>query len=550
MLSLGNIFADEEVAEFCARVRRFLGLPRSAELGVTAEPKIDGLSCSLRYEGGALVQAATRGDGFEGEDVTANVRTIGAIPHKLRGRAGRLRGARRSLYGARGFRRAQRAPEGGGQAALRQSAQRRGGLAAPARSAHHRRAAAAILRLCLGRGQRAARRHPDRRDRGVPALRPAGQSADQALRFGARRCSRIIRAIEAQRATLGYDIDGVVYKVDSLALQERLGFVSRSPRWAIAHKFPAEQATTIVEAIEIQVGRTGALTPVAKLQPVTVGGVVVSNATLHNEDEIARKDVRVGDTVRVQRAGDVIPQVLEVLLDKRPQRRRALRLSRTSARSAARRRCARSTRRPASPTSCAAAPGTLVCPAQAVERLKHFCSRNAFDIEGLGDKQIELFFAEGLIKTAADIFTLAARDGAARPAPQRARGLWRNLGAQSVRGDRGAADDRRQPLPLRARHPPCRRDQRAAARPPFRRLRRACAPPRAAAGGRAPRSTRSRASARSSPRPCVDFFAEPHNETALDALAGAGDARADGGGRRRSSARRQDRSCSPARWSR
>ena len=203
-------------------------------------------------------------------------------------------------------------------------------------------------------------------------------------------------AIEAQRATLGYDIDGVVYKVNDLALQERLGFISRSPRWAVAHKFPAEKAMTIVEAIEINVGRTGALTPIAKLKPVTVGGVVVSNATLHNEDEIARKDVRVGDTVVVQRAGDVIPQILEVVLDKRPPGRRALRVSATSARSADRRLCARSTRRPARPTSCAAAPARWSAPRRRSRASSTSCSRNAFDIEGLGEKLIELFFTEGL----------------------------------------------------------------------------------------------------------------------------------------------------------
>ena len=251
------------------------------------------------------------------------------------------------------------------------------------------------------------------------------------------------RAIEAQRATLGYDIDGVVYKVNDLALQERLGFVSRSPRWATAHKFPAERATTIVEGIEIQVGRTGALTPVAKLRPVTVGGVVVSNATLHNEDEIARLGVRVGDTVVVQRAGDVIPQILEVVLDKPrgekpyvfPQDDKGNFICPVCG-SAALREIDEKTGKADVVRRCT---GRLVCAAQAVEGLKHFSSRNAFDIEGLGDKQIELFFKEGLIKTAADIFTLQARDGVGRP-PLRE---WEGFGETSARNLFAAIEARR-----------------------------------------------------------------------------------------------------------
>ena len=245
-------------------------------------------------------------------------------------------------------------------------------------------------------------------------------------------------AIEAERASLGYDIDGVVYKVDDLSLQRRLGFVSRSPRWAVAHKFPAERAMTVVEAIDINVGRTGALTPLAKLKPVTVGGVVVSNATLHNEDEIARKDVRVGDTVVVRRAGDVIPQILEVVLDKRPPGAEPYQFPQTCpiCGSAALREIDEKTGVADVVRRCT---GKLVCAAQAVEGLKHFSSRNAFDIEGLGDKQIELFFKEGLIRTAADIFTLKARDGQGRP-PLRE---WEGFGETSVRNLFNAIDARR-----------------------------------------------------------------------------------------------------------
>jgi DNA ligase (NAD+) len=330
------------------------------------------------------------------------------------------------------------------------------------------------------------------------------------------------RSIEARRATLGYDIDGVVYKVNDLALQQRLGFVSRSPRWATAHKFPAERATTVIEAIEIQVGRTGALTPVAKLKPVTVGGVVVSNASLHNEDEIARLDVRVGDTVVVQRAGDVIPQILEVVLDQRPRhgtkpfvflqdekggficpvcRSAALReIDEKTGEADVVRRCT----------------GRLVCAAQAVEGLKHFCSRNAFDIEGLGDKQIELFFKEGLIKTAADIFTLQAHDGQGRP-PLRE---WDGFGETSARNLFAAIDARRR-IPfnrflyaLGVRHVGETNARRLARHfDDFDALQRAAQEPDAAQAlggieGIGPTVIES----------IVDFFAEPHNQVVLKAL--------------------------------
>ena len=466
MLSLGNVFADEEVVDFVARVRRFLGLPGDEPLAFTAEPKIDGLSCSLRYEGGQLVNAATRGDGFEGEDVTANVRTIGDIPERLPGnRIPEICEVRGEVYMTHAD-----------FAALneRQAAEGKPVFANP------RNAAAGSLRQLDPTITASRPLHFFAYAWGEMSEMPAETQFGMLEWFEGRgfrvnpltKLTRSVeemlaayRDIETSRATLGYDIDGVVYKVDRLDLQERLGFVSRSPRWAIAHKFPAEQATTILHGIDIQVGRTGALTPVARLEPVTVGGVVVTNATLHNEDEIARKDVRIGDTVRIQRAGDVIPQVLGVVLEKRPadaepyvfpdglpglrQPRGARGQPRTGKEDVVR-RCT----------------GGLICRAQAVERLKHFVSRHAFDIEGLGDKQIELFFERGLIKEPADIFTLARRNRVRQA--RRGRGLRRALGAQPLRRHRGAAQHRAQPLHLRARHPPCRRDQRQAARAPLR----------------------------------------------------------------------------------
>ena len=408
MLSLGNVFADADVADFCARVKRFLGLPETAPLAFTAEPKIDGLSCSLRYEHGRLTQAATRGDGFEGEDVTANVRTIAQVPQRLKGTAPDVLEIRGEIYMSHADFAALNA---------RQLAAGKPVFANP------RNAAAGSLRqldasvtatrplhfFAYAWGEASAL--PATTQGGmIAAFRAMGLPTNSlmALCDSPEKMLATYRAIEAQRASLGYDIDGVVYKVDDLALQNRLGFVSRAPRWAVAHKFPAEQATTILRDIEIQVGRTGALTPVARLDPVTVGGVVVSNATLHNEDEIARKDVRIGDHVRVQRAGDVIPQIIGPLPELRPEGAvpfvfpqicpacGSAALRETDAKGVADvvRRCT----------------GGLICPAQAVERLKHFCSRLAFDIEGLGDRQIEQFYAEGLVKTPADIFTLEQRD--------------------------------------------------------------------------------------------------------------------------------------------
>ena len=415
MLSLGNIFADEEVEDFVARVRRFLGLDATAELAFTAEPKIDGLSCSLRYEKGLLVSAATRGDGLVGEDVTANVGTIADIPEKLSGAAPEVIDVRGEVYMGHADFSALNAKQAAAEKPL---------------FANPRNAAAGSLRQ-LDPNVTAQRPlkffayawgeliwgavEPD-----MPADSQMGMmAAFRAFGFKVNPLTRLcysaedmlahFRDIESRRAALGYDIDGVVYKVDDLALQQRLGFVARAPRWAIAHKFPAEKATSVLRDIEIQVGRTGVLTPVARLDPVTVGGVVVSNATLHNEDEIARKDIRIGDTVIVQRAGDVIPQILGVVPEKRPQGARPYHFPHVcpACGSAAVREIDPKTGEPEAARRCT---GTLVCPAQAVERLRHFCSRNAFDIEGLGDKQIAFFYEKGLIRTPADIFTLQERD--------------------------------------------------------------------------------------------------------------------------------------------
>ena len=409
MLSLGNIFEAGEAAEFVARVRRFLSLADDAPVMVTAEPKIDGLSCSLRFERGVLVRAATRGDGFEGEDVTANVRTIGEVPQRMADAGAGVIEVRGEIYMTHAD-----------FAALNQRQAAAGGKI----FANPRNAAAGSLRQ-LDAAMTAARPlHFFAYAWGAwEGPLPRATQYDMVQWFAAQgfatnplmqRCASVaamlavFRDIEAQRASLGYDIDGVVYKVDDLALQARLGFVSRAPRWAVAHKFPAEQATTLLLGIDIQVGRTGALTPVAKLQPVTVGGVVVSNATLHNEDEIARKDLRIGDTVLVQRAGDVIPQVLGFVADK-PRGEKSYEFPKVCpiCNSPAVRETNGNSGEADVVTRCT---GGFACRAQAVEGLKHFASRLAMDIEGLGDKQIELFYREGLIAAPADIFTLAARD--------------------------------------------------------------------------------------------------------------------------------------------
>ena len=441
MLSLGNIFADEEVEEFCARVRRFLALSESAPLDVVAEAKIDGLSCSLRYENGELIQAATRGDGYEGEDVTANVRTVQAIPKRLES-APKIFEARGEVY----MRHADFAALNARQAAAGKPiyANPRNFAAGSLRQLDPRITAERPLQFFAYAWGEVSEPFASTQFGAIEAMRRFGLPTNPLTKLCRSTAEMLAQyhSIEEKRATLGYDIDGVVYKVNDLALQQRLGFVSRSPRWAVAHKFPAERATTIVEAIGINVGRTGALTPLAKLKPVTVGGVVVSNATLHNEDEITRKDVRVGDTVVVQRAGDVIPQVLAVVLDKRPADSKPYVFPETCpiCGSAALREIDEKTGERDVVRRCT---GTLVCPAQAVEGLKHFVSRNAFDTEGLGEKLIELFFTEGLVRTPADIFTLKARDGQGHP-PLRE---WEGFGETSARNLFNAIDARRS-IPL------------------------------------------------------------------------------------------------------
>jgi len=407
MLSLGNAFSDEDVAEFATRVRRFLNLGVDEELAIVAEPKIDGLSLSLRYENGELINAATRGDGFEGEDVTANVRTIKDVPHTLKGKdipaTCEVRG---EVYMLREDFLALNKKQAEADDTI--FANPRNSAAGSLRQKNVAITASRPLKFfAYAWGEMSGMPAPAQFEM-VKWLGKAGFVVNprMVLCRDVEALLKYYREIEAERASLPYDIDGVVYKVDRLDWQNRLGFIARSPRWAIAHKFAAEQATTVLEKIDIQVGRTGALTPVARLTPVTVGGVVVQNATLHNEDEIARKDIREGDTVVIQRAGDVIPQVVSIVADKRPKNAKPYSFPHVCpvCGSHAVREEGEAVRR---------CTGALICPAQAVERLKHFVSRLAFDIEGLGDKQIQEFYDEGIIMHPVDIFTLEKRDARA-----------------------------------------------------------------------------------------------------------------------------------------
>ena len=405
MMSLDNAFSDEDVEDFVARVRRFLNLAVGTPVGLTAEDKIDGLSCSLRYQNGILVQAATRGDGQVGEDVTANVRTIADIPQKLTGDVPANFEIRGEIYMAKGDFEALNArllADADDPEKARQFANPRNAAAGSLRQKDASVTASRRLRfLAHGWGEVSALPF-DCQFEVMKAIESWGVPISPLL-IRADNAADVLkhyRSIDAQRADLPYDIDGVVYKVDRLDWQERLGFVAKAPRWAIAHKFPAEQAETTLEAIDIQVGRTGKLTPVGRLKSVTVGGVVVSNVTLHNRDEIERLAVRPGDRVKVQRAGDVIPQIVENLT--REEARAAYHF-------------------PDHCPECGSeafaeegevdvrCTGGLVCPAQRVERLRHFVSRVALDIEGLGEKTIAEFFELGWLESPADIFRMKTK---------------------------------------------------------------------------------------------------------------------------------------------
>ncbi|MET0374886.1 MAG: NAD-dependent DNA ligase LigA [Rhizorhabdus sp.] len=407
MLSLDNAFADDDVVDFTGRVRRYLSLSADASVALTAEPKIDGLSCSLRYEKGVLMLAATRGDGSVGEDVTANVRTIDDIPERLK--SADLLSSPPDVFEIRGevymakddfaALNARLLADAEDPAKARQFANPRNAAAGSLRQKDPAVTASRPLRF-LAHGWGEASALPADTQKGVmDAIAAWGVPvSDDLVRVdGEAPALAHYRGIEARRADLPFDIDGVVYKIDRLDWQKRLGFVARAPRWAIAHKFPAEKAQTLLKAIDIQVGRTGKLTPVARLEPVTVGGVVVTNATLHNADEIERLGVQPGDRVVVQRAGDVIPQIVENL--SRDDSRAPWHFPEVCP------ECGSAAEREPGEVDYRCS-GGLICPAQRVERLRHFVSRHALDIEGLGLTHIESFFRDGLVQSPADIYRL------------------------------------------------------------------------------------------------------------------------------------------------
>lgn len=431
MLSLGNAFSAEDIDDFVARVRRFLGLGEE-EIAFTAEPKIDGLSCNLRYENGRLVRAATRGDGQVGEDVTRNINTIADIPKELKGEGWpKVIEVRGEVFMAKpDFLKMNEENRKGGKQVF---ANPRNAAAGSVRQLDPAITASRPLKFfAWGWGEIA----PNPFKNQIQALemfKEWGFPVNNRVKLckNGQDLDAFYHEIEAERAALNYDIDGVVFKVDRLDYQNRLGQVSRAPRWAIARKFPAEKATTILKAIDIQVGRTGALTPVAKLEPVTVGGVTVSNATLHNADEIERLGVRIGDTVQIQRAGDVIPQVVKVEKHGRNSKPYQFPAKCPACGSLAVREGEDVV------TRCT---GGLVCPAQRKERLRHFVSRNAFDIEGLGEKQVAAFFDKGWVQSPADIFKLEKKNAKAEKPIQD----WEGWGTLSVKNLFAAINKRRE----------------------------------------------------------------------------------------------------------
>jgi DNA ligase (NAD+) len=444
MLSLQNAFSAKDVADFVGRIRRFLNLKEDETLAFTAEPKIDGLSMSLRYENGVLVRAATRGDGFEGEDVTANIRTLDEVPDKLKGKTiPAVCEVRGEIYMTKpDFLALNKRQADAGEQVF---ANPRNSAAGSLRQKDARITASRALHFFAYSWGEMSEMPATTQSGMLKWLKGAGFQTNPLWRTAVSLEDMLAfhRDIGLERGKLDYDIDGVVYKLDRLDWQERLGFVSRSPRWAIAHKFPAERATTVLRDIEIQLGRTGALTPVAKLEPVTVGGVVVQNASLHNEDYIkgigndgnpirGGTDIRKGDTVTIQRAGDVIPQIVDVVLEKRPKGAKLYQFPDKcpACGSHAVREEGEAVRR---------CTGGLICPAQQVERLRHFVSRNAFDIEGFGEKQVEAFFADGIVMSPADIFTLEKRDKRASSKLMEREGY----GETSVRNLFNAIDARR-----------------------------------------------------------------------------------------------------------
>ena len=422
MLSLDNAFDNEDVDNFMGRVRRFLGLDDDETVEIIAEPKIDGLSISLRYEGGKYVQAATRGDGAVGENVTANVTTISDIPYTLGPGAPDVVEIRGEVYMRRDdFTALNRSREKNHQSAF---ANPRNAAAGSIRQIDVSVTASRNLKMFAYAAGELSAPVSDSHWGWLEQLSDWGFSVNlQSARcHSTAEILETYQEIENNRASLPYDIDGVVYKVNCHDWQQRLGMVSRAPRWAIAHKFPAEQVQTVLEKITIQVGRTGAITPVSNLQPITVGGVVVSRATLHNEDEIRRKDVREGDTVVIQRAGDVIPQVVSVVKEKRDQA--SIPFSFPTV-------CPCQLETPVirqEGEAVARCSGELACPYQQVERIRHFVSRDAFDIDGLGEKQVKALFDRELIRTPIDIFDLEQNDGQALDPMRR----WEGWGEKSV----------------------------------------------------------------------------------------------------------------------